>query len=735
MKKPVNVFLKVFLSIIAVGIIAVFIIFVGLFSGLIDTTSSLNIEEYNMNFSSLVYCMDSKTGEYKEFERLYAEENRVWADLDDIPKHVKDAAIAIEDERFYSHNGVDFLSTAKATFRYIFKNSTSRGGSTITQQLVKNLTGDSQKKVGRKVQEMMRAIQLEKKLSKDEILELYLNSFYLGEGCNGIQTASKFYFGKDVSELSIAEGACLVGITQYPTLYDPLINPNENKAKQKIVLGKMYELEKITKEEYEEAMEEELLFTGKPMSETGSKQSYFVDEIIRSVLNDLQKELGYTKPVATKMLYSGGLKIYSTVDPEIQKIVDEVFSNPDNLAPGKKYGTPQASMCIINPSNGEVVAMVGGFGEKAGSLTLNRATQTFRQPGSSIKPISVYAPAIEYGVIKPIDIYEDEPLTIGTWSPKNYYNGFKGKVSVKYAVQQSINIVPIKILQELGINKSYDFLTQKLGVTSLSDSDRNLASLALGGLTKGISNMEITAAYCAFANDGVYNSPITYTRVEDANGNVIIEKKSKSVVAMKSSTARTMNGLLKSVCDAGTGTNARFSGSYSIAGKTGTTDDDKDRWFVGYTPYYCAAVWVGYDQNQTVSFYSSNPTIPLWRKVMEKAHSVKKLPGKAFKYTEIPDVEIPKDEFELLDGKICSISGAIATNFCPSEYVKDGDTSSMNEHCTIHMEEAKIDAEVPLGDDLNQHNNRNNNTNNTPNENSNSNNTDIDSSYLSDTGL
>lgn len=725
MKKPVNTFLKVFLSIILIGIILVVGVSTAFLFGIIDTTSSLNIDEISLDLSSYVYCIDPKTGEYDEYERLYADENRSWADLEDIPLHVRNAAVAIEDERFYSHSGVDFKSTLKAATNYIFKNSTSRGGSTITQQLVKNLTGDSQKNVGRKIQEMMRAIQLERKLSKDEILELYLNSFYLGQGCNGIKSAALFYFDKDVEELTIAEGASLVGITQYPSLYDPLVNPDKNKEKQELVLAKMLEHEYISQEEYDEAIAEELQFVGSGSADGISKQSYFVDEIIREVMRDLQDELGYTEAVATKMLYSGGLKIYSTVDPEIQKIVDEVFSNPDNLKAGSK-GTPQASMCIIDQYTGEIKALVGGFGKKTGSLTLNRATQTLRQPGSTIKPIAVYGPALESGIIEPSSVYEDKAITIGDWSPKNYYNGFKGKVSVKYAIDQSINTVPIQVLQELGVNKSYDFLTQKLGVTSLVSSDRNLASLALGGLTKGISNMELTAAYAAFANDGVYNTPITYTKVEDSEGNVILEKKSKSNVAMKSSTARTVNGLLKSVCDSGTGTPARFSSAYTIAGKTGTTDDDMDRWFVGYTPYYCAAVWVGYDIQSSLSFYNSNPTIPLWKAVMSKVHSVKKLESKSFKYTPIyvdEDAIRALNDIEILEGKICSESGHKATADCPENLVSDGDTSNIDDYCKLHIK-----------DDSEEEEEGNTNTDG-QNPNNSQTNTTIDDSLLSDTGL
>ena len=685
MKKPVNTFLKVFLSIVIIGIFLIIGLFIALFSGIIDTTSDLNIDDYTLNLSSYVFYKNENTGEYEEFERLYAEENRSWVDISEIPQHVQNAAIAIEDERFMSHNGVDFASTLKATFGFLFNNSTSRGGSTITQQLVKNLTGERDKSVTRKIQEIFRAIQLERKLSKDEILELYLNSFYLGEGCNGIKSASLFYFGKDVSELSVAEGACLVGITQYPTLYDPLLNPKENKKKQELVLAKMYELGFIDKKTYDEALNEKLVFVSKPNSQAESKQSYFVDEIINDVLNDLQEELGYSETAATKMLYSGGLKIYSTVDPEIQKIADDVFTNDDNLAAGPN-GRPQASMCIIEPTTGEIKAIVGGFGKKTASRTLNRATQTTRQPGSSIKPIAVYAPAVENGIINPYSVYTDKQISIGSWSPKNYYNGFKGKVTVKYAVDISINTVPIQVLQDLGINKSYDFVTQKLGITSLTDSDRNLAALALGGLTKGVINKEITAAYCAFVNDGVYISPITYTKVIDNKGNVILEKSHKRIAAMKASTAKTMNGLLKSVCDSGTGTQARFSSKYTIAGKTGTTDDDIDRWFIGYTPYYCAAVWVGYDTPMTLSFYNSNPTIPLWRKVMERVHDVKKLKSKSFKYTQLENRNIvEKTDVETIEGKICSESGLKATAYCPHDMLVDADTSSITEYCKIHI--------------------------------------------------
>lgn len=691
MKKPVKIFLKVFLSIILIFVIFIVGCAVAIFSGCAGNTDELNLSDVDLNIklSSYVYCVDPETGEYVEYERIYGD-GSVWAELDEIPEHVQNAAIAIEDERFYSHSGVDIMSTFKATFGYVFNKSTARGGSTITQQLVKNLTGDSEKSVSRKVQEMARAIQLEKELSKDEILELYLNSIYLSRNCYGIKSAARFYFDKDVSELTVAEGAALVGITQYPSLYDPLTNPDKNKEKQELVLGKMHELGYITDKEYDEAISQELAFVG--AEGTTSNQSYFVDEIIEEVIKDLQTEYGYTREIAEKVVYFGGLKIYSTVDPEIQEIAEKVFVDTSNLPTNYKGEQPQASMCVMDPYTGEVKAIIGGFGEKVGSRTKRRATDNVnfpRQPGSTIKPIAVYAPSIEEGLITPYSEFYDEVLD-GKWSPKNYYEGYKGKVTVKYAVDKSINTVPARILRDkLGIEKSYKFLTENLGITSLVQSDKNLPALSLGGLTKGVSNMELTAAYCSFANDGVYNTPITYTKVVDNNGNVILEKKSKSNVAMSSSTSRTMNSLLYSVCNSstGTGTPAQFGGGkYTIAGKTGTTDNDIDRWFVGYTPYYCAAVWVGYDDNQSTSFISSNPTIPLWRKVMEEVHSVKNLSSRSFKYEILRASEPSADEEK---PSICSASGLKATEFCPEDLLTDGEPLE-DAYCNIHTSESSL---------------------------------------------
>lgn len=352
----------------AIAVVALICVCVGLIysfaaaSGIIDLTDDLNIDNVQLNYTSVVYYTDPDTGKQVEYEKLHGNENREWTDFADIPEHVRNAAVAIEDERFYKHRGFDILSTSKAAFNYIFKRSTSRGASTITQQLVKNLTGDSDKNVTRKVKEILRAVNLEKKMTKDEILELYLNTIYLSQGCSGIGSAAEFYFDKDVADLTIAEGAALVGITQYPTYYDPIQNPENNKVKKETILGKMLELEYITEDEYNEAMNQELVF--KDRSQQDNTYTYFVDEIIEQAISDLQTECGYSESVAVKMLYNGGLKIYATIDPEVQQIMDSVYADNSVFYNPGGDTLPQSSMVIMDPYNGEVKGMVGGRGRK-----------------------------------------------------------------------------------------------------------------------------------------------------------------------------------------------------------------------------------------------------------------------------------------------------------------------------------------------------------------------------------
>lgn len=724
MPNSAKLFLKIFGSILLIGVIIALGVLIGAFTGLIDTTADLNIEDSQLSFTSFVYFADPKTGDDVEYERLYGDENRVWVDLADIPKHVQEAVVAIEDERFYLHSGFDMKSTSSAIFSYIFKGSSARGASTITQQLVKNLTGDKDKSPIRKVQEIIRAVNLERKLSKDQILELYLNSIYLSQGCNGIGSAANFYFDKDVKDLTLAEAASIVGITQYPARYDPIINPQNNKEKQELILKKMLELGYIDQKTHDNAVAQKLVFKSEAKKATNSKQSYFVDTIISDVLHDLEEQKGYTEPIATKMLYSGGLKIYATIDPDVQSAMDTVYENKASFPKAPGTVQPESAMAIIDPYTGEVKGLVGGRGEKAGSRTLNRATQALRQPGSTIKPIAVYAPAIEDNLITPNSIFEDKPITYGNWSPKNYYDGFKGNVSVKYAIEVSINTVPVQILEKLGVNTSYNFLKNNLGISTLVEQDKNLGSLALGGLTKGVSTLDLAAAYSPFVNKGIYTNPITYTKVLDSSGRVLLENKRVSNRAFSEQTASLMTSMLKGVVDNGTGALAKFSSNYSIAGKTGTTDDDVDRWFVGFTPYYVGVVWFGYDTPKSMGFLATNPTIPVWKKIMSDIHTKKNLAPKAFagasgislvnycidsgklateacandprgsrvradyfKSGTAPTSYCTYDHQTVAKTyKICSASNMLATEFCPPELIILATTPPPNNNpCNIHL--------------------------------------------------
>ena len=631
-----KIFTKVFAASVGVGLIFLLIIsFCSLF-GVFNVADDLDIESLTLDSSSLVCYIDSE-GNEKTYTTLSSEQNRIWVDFEEIPKNMKDAMVAIEDERFYSHKGFDLRRTTKAFFVFV-KNKltnqpTSFGGSTITQQLVKNVTNNRDRTAARKIREIFTAISLERKIEKDEILELYLNSIYLSQGCSGVQSASHKFFGKPVSELNLAECASIAGITQYPTLYDPLINPEKNKEKQEVVLKKMLELEFITQSEYDEALAFELKFTDFDPDEmsTGHINSYFTDHLINEVIADLV-EKGYSKTLANKMLYSGGLRIISTVDPNVQASAEEIFENTKNFPNSGGDNPAQAAIAIMNPKTGEIKGLVGGIGKKTGNLVLNRATQTLRQPGSTIKPIGVYAPAFEKGIINPADIYQDKAISYGDWTPRNYDHKFYDNVSVRVALRRSLNTIPVQILNEMGADYSFNFLTRKLGITSLVKQETNsegkvfsdigLSQLALGGLTHGVSVLELTAAYTPFANRGIYSKPHCYTAVFDAQGNEILSSKSESKIAMSEEAAFVTSMLLKEVVTSGTGGGAQLPSGMFTAGKTGTTSDNHDRLFVGYTPHYVASVWYGYDKPQPISA-AGNPCIPVWRSVMTKINQGK----------------------------------------------------------------------------------------------------------------
>lgn len=663
-KRFLKTFLKTFTIIFIISFLVLSGVVFGSLYGYIDNLQGLDIKNLKMNFTSVVYYINPETGEPAEMERLYETENRIWAEFNDTPEYLKKAFVAIEDERFEKHMGFDIKRTGGAALKVITTGKFSFGGSTITQQLIKNLTGDEDVSISRKIREIYRAFMLERELSKDEILELYMNTIYLGQRCYGVQTAANVYFGKNVKELTLAESASIAGITQFPSRYDPIVNPQNNKEKQEIVLKKMLELGYISEAEHDGAVSEELIFKNGGASEADSTQSYFVDTVIDEVLGDLQKELGYSKPVANKMLFSGGLKIYSTADIGVQNAMNEVFADDKNFPNIKGEVKPEAAMVVIDPYTGGIKGIIGGRGEKTANRTLNRATQALRQPGSAIKPVSVYAPAIEYGYVNAATMVNDEPITIGGWSPRNANGKFSGKTTVRRAVEQSLNVPAVNVLDKITVDTSYKFLTGNLGITTLVNSekrgdkvysDKNLSSLALGGLTDGVCVMELTAAYAPFANRGIYVPPHSYTRVLDRNGAVILEKKAKPLTAMSEQTAFIMTKLLVGVVENGIGSGARFSGAIETAGKTGTTSENRDRWFVGFTPYYVGGAWFGFDQPKSLAGLSQNPAATLWKAVMTQVHK-----GKSAKTFDMPS--------GVYKTGVCIDSGKQAGELCTKDY-------------------------------------------------------------------
>jgi penicillin-binding protein 1A len=649
-----QVFFNMIFSIFKVAIPLVFILGVTFMIIIIVGTEPINVDDLRLDLTSSIYYLDDN-GNKVEYEKVSSSQNRFWVPLNKVPIKMREAFVAIEDERFYLHSGFDIKRTTKAILDFMKIGNKAQGGSTITQQLIKNITDNDDRTPVRKIQEIYLAFQLERKLSKDQILELYVNTIYLAQGINGVQTAAKLYFSKDVSDLTLAECASIAGITQYPTRYDPFLHPENNKTKQEIVLSKMLELGKISKAEYDKSKAEKLNFKKGNMKSSISAQSYFVDQVITDVVNALVREKGISKAVAEKKIYSGGYKIISTIDPNVQKSIDNVFENVSNFPKSPTSVIPQGAIVVMDPKTGYIKGMSGGIGKKPGSFSLNRATQTTRQPGSTIKPLSVYTPAIENELISATSIYNDEKTSYGSWTPKNYYNGFYGNMTIKKAIQLSVNTIPVQILKDIGIDKSYNYLKDKFKISTLDPKDKNLSSLALGGMTNGVSVLEMTAAYATFANKGIYTKPTTYIEVIDSYGKKVLVNKKVTSIAMNTKTVSIMNDLLVSVVNGGTGSAAKISG-ISVGGKTGTTDEDKDRWFIGFTPDYVAAVWYGFDQPKGMGYIKFNPALQAWTKVIKP---IQKVESKTI--FEKPQI------IENIKIDICNVSGKLPTQYCRSK--------------------------------------------------------------------
>lgn len=780
-KAHVSLLRIIFLSLLAIMVIGA-CAGLGAFKGVLD--SAPNISEVNIvpvGEATFVYDANGN-----QLQKLTApNSNRMPVSLEKIPEDLQHAVVAIEDERFYEHNGIDIRGILRAGVKGILSGGNfSEGASTITQQLLKNnvFTGwtneSTVQRFKRKFQEQYLALQLEKYKSKEVILENYLNTINLGDGNYGVQAAAQGYFGKDVSDLTLSECTVIAGISQNPTRFNPAINPEENAKRREAVLDHMLDQNYISKEQYDECLAdnvyERIQNVEQQQEQVDKTYSYFIDELTEQVIHDLQEQRGYTEAQARNALYSGGLRIYTTQDPAIQQICDEEYANPNNFPAGSQVSLdykltvkhpngetenyskemlqtyfinnenanftllfnskedaqahvdaykasiladgsevigesvhftpqPQSSITIIDQHTGYVKAIVGGRGEKSSSLTLNRATNTLRQPGSTFKPLATFAAALNEGGMTLATTFEDTPYKYPNGQPLyNYDHAYHGTVSIRTAIQQSYNIPTVKAMEEITPALGVEYL-KKFGFTSILDtqveipagsgqyhSDVNLPT-ALGGITKGVCNLELTAAYAAIANNGTYIKPVFYTKILDADGNVIIDNTPEETKVIKPSTAYLLTSAMEDVVKKGTGKRLQLS-NMPVAGKTGTTDSDKDLWFVGFTPYYTCAVWAGYDDNTVLpSGTARTYQQTLWKNIMQRIHN-----------------DLPSTEFKMPSTvekvSICTKTGLLATRSCNSvtEYF---DTEGLpKKYCSGHFfnffnKNDKDDEEEPKPDD------------------------------------
>ena len=551
-----------------------------------------------LDLNSFIYNYDPETGAEQLYETIKGTENRIWVDSEEIPEDLKNAAVAIEDERFYKHHGVDWRRTLGAVRGWLLGGD-QYGGSTITQQLIKNVTEDKDYSVKRKVNEIFRALALEKEIDdKDRILTMYLNTIYLGHTCYGVKTAATTYFGKDVSQLDLAECAALVGLTNNPSIYDPYNHPDRVKERQEATLGKMLELGMITQEEHDAAVAKELVYRPyeKYQEEIGDPYTYFTDAVIQDVKKDLMEQKGYSEQVASNMINSGGLKIYATIDTNVQNILDTVWADDSVFPNTEKYGERPQSAMVITDKQGNIKGIAGGRGEKNGKLDFSYATDAHRQPGSSFKPLSTYGPAMDKGIIVPTSTVYDKALRMGDdgrpW-PMNDGKMPTGKaMSIKSGITSSVNTIAVQVMNMLTPQASYDFLTQRLGfedslvgtrtnADGTVQSDIDLAPLALGGLTDGVTVREMAGGFSTFINDGVFAGTRTYTKVLDSEGNVVLENNPGTELGFENvRTAYYMLDCMQAVTAYGTASGTTISG-VETAGKTGTTTSNTDIWFCG----------------------------------------------------------------------------------------------------------------------------------------------------------
>ncbi len=680
----IKIFIVLFLllCVIGAGIVA------GMFFGLFGDDFEITKEELQIGTSNSVVVDQNGA----VVANLSGDEKRKIITLEDMTEYLPKAYVAIEDERFYSHNGVDIKRTAGAILNTVFKGSSSYGGSTITQQLVKNITKDDESSglagIFRKIKEWAKAYQVERMISKDQILELYLNILFVGgEGnLHGVELGAEYYFNKSAKDLTLAECAYMAGINSSPMSYNPFDTSTDNtekiKNKTKTVLDKMNELGYInSQEEYNAAIAEvdNGLNFQKGTISSGSDYSYHTDAVIEQVVEQVMEEKQISRQLAENYVYSSGLTIYSTVDTSVQTRLEEEYKKEKYIKSGRdknKDGSlvnehTQSGMAIIDYKTGNVVGIAGGLGEKD-AAGWNRATHMRRQQGSAIKPIADVAPALEEGIITPATIYDDVKTNFGgNYEPKNEGEDYDGLINIRQFIAVSHNIPALKIMKELSPSKSLEYLN-KMGLSSLTQEADNVLSLAIGGSSNGSSPLEMAAAYGTIANDGVYITPTFYTKVVDASGNTVLTPNQEETRVFSEQTAYITKTITQEPVTASNGT-ARYCAisGMDVAAKTGTTDDSYDRWLCGFTPYYAAATWFGYDTNEEVRGFSQNPAGQIWDAVMTDIH--KNLANASFTKPS-----------GIVEQTVCKRTGCLATTGCTETYKEIFSSNNLPEKCQGH---------------------------------------------------
>ena len=681
----IRIFILLFLllCVIGAGVVA------GVFFGLFGDDFEITKEELTIGAANSV-IVDQNGG---VIANLSGDEKRKIITLEDMADYLPKAYVAMEDERFYEHSGVDLKRTAGAILQTLLGNS-SYGGSTITQQLVKNITKDDERSgmagIMRKVREWAKAYQVERMISKDQILELYLNILYVGgEGnLHGVELGAEYYFNKSAKDLSLAECAYMAGINSSPSRYNPFDESQDNteliKSQTKVALNKMNELGYInSQEEYDAAIAEvdAGLNFQKGAIATTSSYSYHTEAVLDQVIDQVMEEKGWSQQLAENYVYSGGLTIYSTVDTNIQTQMEEEFAKDKYVIAGreknsetgeKKNDHSQAAMAVIDYKTGNVVGTVGGLGEKTESRGLNRATQSVRQTGSSIKPIAVLAPALQEKVITAATAYMDQETNFGgNYIPKNQSGTYSNQsVNIRYFIAKSLNVPAVKIMRELTPSKSIEYLN-KMGLSHINAEQDADLSLALGGTTNGATPLEMAAAYASIANDGVYITPTFYTKVVDSSGNTVLTPKQEQTRVISEQNAYIIKSILQEpVKSGGTATYCAIRGM-DVAAKTGTTDDDYDRWLCGFTPYYAAACWFGYDQPETVYYSGNNPAGVIWDSVMTSIHE------------NLENATFTRPS-GIVEQSVCRTTGCLATTGCTNTYTEIFTQDNLPEQCEGH---------------------------------------------------